>query len=122
MQERSENARYQKLIKSARSRTRERSNQLYIIHKAVQLVYSGIGDAAVARVLNRFHVLVQSTLCSLDGRCNPRFSAVGQLICRDLELDGVFHSVNGDDVAISYQCNRTANLGFGDNVTDTEAV
>jgi len=58
-----------------------------------------------------------------EGRCLPRFPPPLPFFLFDVQdVDCVFDGVDGDDVAVFDECDRTSDLSFGYDVADDETV
>lgn len=98
-------------------------NTLIVFHVSPTLHHAScVGDTPMTSISDRFYVLVKSTLARLERRRDPRFPAFLQFLGRYTELDGILDRIHGDDIAVLDQCDRPTDLGFWDDVPDTESV
>ena len=81
-----------------------------------------ISDTSTARIADKFRVLVQRALVHLEGRGDPRLPPLRKLRVRNVENDRVADRVNGNHISILNESDRTAFLGFGDDVANDKAM
>ena len=103
-------------------------NLRYIIHICIlldddeQTNSLRVSDAAAASIFHDLRVLEQRSLSDLQRRRLPRSATLLELLRRDVELNGVLHGVDRDDISVPHECNGTAHLRFGYNVPDAETM
>ena len=83
---------------------------------------SRIGDTPMARILHYLDIFVKSSLANLQRWSDPLFPSPLQLLGRDIHVNCVGNSVDGDNIAVPNQRDRPTNLSFWDDMSDDKAM
>lgn len=87
-----------------------------------RVLISSVGNTAMACVIHCLCVLIQSALSDLQWWCFPRCSPFLEFLGGDFQLNAVFDGVNRDDITVLDERNRSADLCFWNNMTNTKTV
>lgn len=81
-----------------------------------------VSDTSLTGVLDVFDVLVKGAAGSLVWGCNPGGPSCRHLLVGDLDIDGLFVSIDRDNITVLDQTNRASFLSLGRDVTNDESV
>ena len=76
----------------------------------------------MTRVRDKFRILEQGTLANLERRFLPIGPPSRKFLIGDVDIKGVLHGIDQDDVAVVNKGKWTANLSLGNDVANDEAV
>src|SRR5262245_26489870 len=88
----------------------------------IKILLKFVGNATFGCVLYLFCVFKQQALCGFQRGLFPGRLSFCQLFGAYFQGDGILYGVELDDVIVIYQADGAADMGFGGDMTDDEAV
>ena len=76
----------------------------------------------MTRVRDEFRILEQCTLANLERGLLPLSPPPRKFFVGDIDIKGVLHGIDGDDVAVTNESKWATNLGLGNDVANDKAV